>query len=87
MMIRQLGAIGPVVSAIGLGCMEMSEFYGCRALSKSGAGWTIVGRTRQQWTAGQQFSRATFNTRLQGRGVDIPPSFPYTHGKKDDWYG
>jgi aryl-alcohol dehydrogenase-like predicted oxidoreductase len=32
---RRLGRNGPMISAIGLGCMDMSEFYGLRDDSES----------------------------------------------------
>ena len=37
MIMRQLGTDGPWVSALGLGCMGMSEFYGPRDDEESAA--------------------------------------------------
>ncbi|OLB01692.1 MAG: hypothetical protein AUH08_05130 [Verrucomicrobia bacterium 13_2_20CM_54_12] len=37
---RKLGRGGPIVSAIGLGCMGMSEFYGDHDDAESLATWS-----------------------------------------------
>ena len=46
---RRLGRDGPVVSAIGLGCMGMSEFYGRRRTTRSRSASSTARSTRRQF--------------------------------------
>lgn len=48
MQMRQLGRDGPTVSALGLGCMGMSDFYGRADEAESRP------RSRPRWTPGSR---------------------------------
>ena len=63
---RQLGSLGLKVSALGLGCMGMSEFYG---QSEAGEAVRVINRALD---LGVNSSVCEISCRLQAYHCDVP---------------